>query len=163
MTTQYYTTMPSPLGEIVLTSDGACLTGLYVPRNTHYTSAQQGTKDSKPFHEVIKQLEEYFAGKRRDFDLSLAPRGTAFQQRVWQQLCRIPHGETRTYGKLAQAIGQPTASRAVGLANGQNPIGIIVPCHRVIGSNGKLTGYNGGVEVKQWLLDHESGRPKLPL
>lgn len=163
MQTQYYTTMQSPLGEIILTADGEGLTGLYVPRNTHYTSARQGTRDAAPFRETVKQLEEYFRGTRKDFDLPLAPKGTPFQQRVWQQLCRIDYGKTRTYGELAKTIGQPTAARAVGHANGQNPIGIIVPCHRVIGASGKLTGYNGGVEVKQWLLELESGSPTLPL
>ena len=102
------------------------------------------------------QLQAYFAGELRDFELPLAAEGTPFQQRVWRALCDIPYGETISYGELARRIGQPTASRAVGLANGQNPISIVVPCHRVIGANGSLTGYGGGLARKRWLLAHES-------
>jgi len=102
-----------------------------------------------------KQLEEYFAGKRKTFDLPLAPRGTDFQQRVWKALQEIPYGETRTYGEIAAAVGNPKAARAVGMANNRNPIGIIVPCHRVVGANGKLVGYAGGMEKKEWLLELE--------
>ncbi len=105
--------------------------------------------------ETARQLAEYFAGDRRTFDLPLAPEGTGFQQLVWRALTTIPFGETRTYGQQAQLIKRPSASRAVGAANGKNPIGIIVPCHRVIGSNGTLTGYAGGLAMKQWLLEHE--------
>jgi methylated-DNA-[protein]-cysteine S-methyltransferase len=101
------------------------------------------------------QLTEYFAGQRRAFDLPLAPRGTGFQRLVWEALTRIPHGETRSYRELACSLGRPSACRAVGAANGQNPISIIVPCHRVIASNGDLTGYAGGLAAKRWLLDHE--------
>jgi methylated-DNA-[protein]-cysteine S-methyltransferase len=101
------------------------------------------------------QLAEYFAGRRRTFDLPLAPRGTGFQQRVWRALSAIPYGETRSYGAIAASIGRPAASRAVGAANGKNPIWIIVPCHRVIGASGHLTGYAGGIAVKRWLLEHE--------
>ena len=102
-----------------------------------------------------KQLEEYFAGKRKTFDLPLAPKGTAFQQRVWKALQESPYGETRTYGEIAAAVGNPKAARAVGMANNRNPIGIIVPCHRVVGANGKLVGYAGGMEKKEWLLELE--------
>jgi len=112
--------------------------------------------------DAVAQLAEYFAGRRRDFALDLAPRGTGFQQLVWQSLLRIPHGETRSYGELARAIGRPAASRAVGAANGQNPIAIIVPCHRVIGSSGALTGYGGGLDAKRWLLDHERAAAARP-
>jgi methylated-DNA-[protein]-cysteine S-methyltransferase len=105
---------------------------------------------------VASQLAEYFAGKRREFDLPLGPRGSGFQERVWRALVAIPFGETRSYGELARAIGRPAASRAVGSANSKNPISIIVPCHRVIGANGTLTGYAGGMAAKRWLLDHES-------
>ena len=105
--------------------------------------------------EAEEQLNEYFAGARREFDLPLAPKGTPFQKAVWAEMCRIPYGETRTYGQLAQAIGSPKAVRAVGLANGANPVGVVVPCHRVIGSDGSLTGYGGGLERKRWLLTHE--------
>ncbi len=102
-----------------------------------------------------KQLEEYFAGKRKTFDLPLAPKGTEFQQKVWKALTEIPYGETRTYGEIAAAIGNPKAARAVGMANNKNPIGIIIPCHRVVGANGKLVGYAGGMEKKEFLLELE--------
>ena len=101
------------------------------------------------------QLEEYFAGNRKQFDLPLAPKGTDFQKRVWKALTDIPYGETRTYGKIAAAVGNPKAARAVGMANNKNPIGIIVPCHRVVGADGKLVGYAGGMEKKEWLLNLE--------
>lgn len=108
------------------------------------------------------QLREYFAGERDDFDLVLAASGTAFQHKVWAALRKIPYGETWSYGELARHIGQPTASRAVGLANGRNPIAIVVPCHRVIGASGTLTGYAGGIERKRWLLEHErAAQPTL--
>lgn len=102
--------------------------------------------------ETIRQLKAYFAGELEEFDLPLAPEGTAFQLKVWENLCDIPFGETISYGELARRIGNPNASRAVGLANGSNPIPIIIPCHRVIGSNGKLTGYGGGLPIKEKLL-----------
>jgi methylated-DNA-[protein]-cysteine S-methyltransferase len=108
-----------------------------------------------PLAETVRQLAEYFAGARRAFDLPMRLKGTAFQQRVWRELTEIPYGETWSYGQLAQRINKPSASRAVGLANGRNPISILVPCHRVIGANGSLTGYGGGLERKQWLLAHE--------
>lgn len=116
--------------------------------------------------EVARQVAEFFTGKRRDFDFPLAPQGTAFQKRVWAELVKIPFGETITYGELARRVGNPSASRAVGAANGQNPIAVIVPCHRVIGSNGKLTGYGGGLPLKEKLLAWErrvagSGSPSL--
>ena len=110
---------------------------------------------SSELSEVTRQLDAYFGGELKEFDLKLAPDGTDFQKRVWAVLSTIPYGETMTYGQVAKAIGQPTASRAVGAANGQNPISIIVPCHRVIGSTGKLVGFGGGVPTKQSLLEHE--------
>jgi methylated-DNA-[protein]-cysteine S-methyltransferase len=106
--------------------------------------------------EATRQLREYFAGERTVFDLPLAPRGTEFQRRVWMALREIPAGETRSYGQIAARLGQPTASRAVGAANGQNPLAVVVPCHRVVGANGTLTGYAGGLDRKAWLLDHEA-------
>jgi len=108
--------------------------------------------------ETVRQLEEYFAGKRREFNLPLAPEGTEFQMRVWDQLRTIPYGMTKSYGEIARKIGNPKASRAVGAANGQNPLGIVVPCHRVIGSTGKLTGFAGGMKNKEFLLNLESGQ-----
>ncbi|MDX2092832.1 MAG: methylated-DNA--[protein]-cysteine S-methyltransferase [Kofleriaceae bacterium] len=112
-------------------------------------------RDTPVLKTTAKQLGEYFRGDRFDFDLPLAMEGTSFQQRVWQELAKIPFAATWSYGQLAKAIGKPSASRAVGAANGRNPISIIVPCHRVIGANGSLTGYGGGMKAKQWLLAHE--------
>ena len=120
-------------------------------------------RDDHPvLRETAHQLEAYFARDLRDFDLPLAMKGTPFQLRVWRALQQIPYGETRTYGQQARTIGAPDAVRAVGAANGSNPIPIVVPCHRVIGSNGKLTGFGGGLPMKRWLLDLESN-PRLPL
>ncbi len=110
---------------------------------------------------VRRQLSEYFAGRRTSFNLRLAPRGTAFQQRVWAELVKIPFGTRATYGELARRIGRPAASRAVGAANGANPIAIVIPCHRVVGSDGSLTGYGGGLPLKRWLLAHEAGARPL--
>ncbi len=120
--------------------------------------AQRGGPGSD---EAVRQLEEYFAGSRTEFDLPLAPRGTPFQLKVWMALRSIPPGETTSYGAIAEEIGKPSASRAVGAANGKNPISIVVPCHRVIGANGTLTGYGGGLERKAWLLDHETSSRSL--
>ncbi len=115
-----------------------------------------GGDDGGHYSEVVaRQIEEFFAGERHTFDFPLAPKGTEFQKRVWAELLRIPFGETISYGELARRVGNPAASRAVGSANGKNPISLIVPCHRVIGSNGKLTGYGGGLELKEKLLDWE--------
>src|SRR6185503_8935961 len=111
--------------------------------------------DAAPLSEAVDQLRAYFEGRRRDFGLKLAPEGTEFQRGVWRRLCEIPYGETISYAELATRVGNPKASRAVGLANGQNPIAIVIPCHRVIGKSGKLVGYGGGIENKEWLLYHE--------
>lgn len=118
-------------------------------------------QDDAALAEVARQLDEYFAGDRVDFDLALAPRGTPFQLEVWDQLCRIPYGETISYGELAKRVDRPGAARAVGAANGQNPIAIIVPCHRVIGADGSLTGFGGGLEWKRWLLNREQPQGTL--
>jgi methylated-DNA-[protein]-cysteine S-methyltransferase len=112
-------------------------------------------RNDNAFKHAREQLKAYFAGKLREFELKLRGEGSAFQRSVWKALCNIPFGETESYGGLAKRIGNANASRAVGLANGKNPIGIIVPCHRVVGANGSLTGYGGGLERKQWLLEHE--------
>jgi methylated-DNA-[protein]-cysteine S-methyltransferase len=154
----YYTTLPTPLETLLLTSDGTALTGLYMDAHQHAPQKStdwQQNDEVAPFAEAKQQLQEYFEGKRTTFELPLNPCGTEFQQRVWQELRAIPFGETRSYGELARRIGNPNASRAVGLANGRNPLSIIVPCHRVIGANGKLTGYAGGMERKEWLLNFE--------
>jgi methylated-DNA-[protein]-cysteine S-methyltransferase len=123
-----------------------------------FSSGADSQSSSTNYQPVIDQLREYFAGKRQTFELELAPRGTEFQRAVWNELLRIGYGETITYAELARRIGKPSAVRAVGAANGANPIPVIVPCHRVIGSNGTLTGYGGGIERKQWLLAHEGRR-----
>jgi len=156
MTTNFFHVIPSPIGDLTLVSNGEALTGLYLCEQKGGPDPDSGwQRDEVEFDAVAKQLAAYFAGDRREFDLPLAPRGTEFQVKVWRELCRIPYGETISYGELARRIGQPAASRAVGLANGRNPIGIIVPCHRVIGADGTLTGYGGGLDRKKWLLEHE--------
>ncbi len=155
MTNSYYTKIDSPLGKLLITSNGKAITGLYTPGNSHYKSAQEGIESDKPFKDAIKQLKEYFAGKRKDFDLPLDLGGTAFQSKVWKTLQKIPYGKTFSYKQTATKLGMPQASRAVGTANGRNPVCIIVPCHRVINANGGLGGYNGGLKVKEWLLNHE--------
>jgi methylated-DNA-[protein]-cysteine S-methyltransferase len=160
-----FTYLESPIGRLLLTSDGSSLTGLYMETSRKEPSRVGWVEDPQvpPLPEAVRQLTEYFAGRRREFDLPLRFEGTAFQQRVWRELTAIPYGETWSYGELAKRINQPSASRAVGLANGRNPISILVPCHRVIGANGSLTGYGGGLERKRWLLAHESGTPGLDL
>jgi methylated-DNA-[protein]-cysteine S-methyltransferase len=153
-----YVIVDSPIGRLLLQTDGASLTGLYmdVPgRPFPGMNDAEENANAGPLPEAARQLQEYFAGNRRDFDLPLRLSGTEFQQRVWRALTEIPYGETWSYGELAKRIGNPNASRAVGLANGRNPIAILVPCHRVIGADGSLTGYGGGVSRKQWLLAHE--------
>jgi methylated-DNA-[protein]-cysteine S-methyltransferase len=148
--------VPSPLGELLLIGDGSHLRGLWMESQEAWPRKQaEWCWDEAPFRAVRRQLDEYFAGERRVFDLPLAPQGTAFRQRVWAELLRIPYGVTISYGELATRLGDAKASRAVGLANGRNPIAIIVPCHRVIGADGKLTGYAGGIDKKQWLLTWE--------
>jgi methylated-DNA-[protein]-cysteine S-methyltransferase len=144
----------SPLGPLTLHSDGAALTGLEFDNPKHpLPPCPRGT--DRVLDEARRQLDQYFAGRRHAFELALAPRGTPFQQLVWQALRAIPYGATRSYGQQAAAIGKPNAARAVGLANGRNPISIVVPCHRVIGANGALTGFGGGIEVKRQLLELE--------
>ena len=157
-----YTYIPSPLGELLAVRDDVGLTGLYLPTGKHAVIPTDAwARDDGAFDDVRAQLAQYFAGERREFTLPLHPHGTAFQLRVWEALRAIPYGETASYGATASAIGAPTASRAVGMANGQNPISIVVPCHRVIGAAGALTGYAGGLEAKQWLLAHEASHAGL--
>ncbi|MBL1100782.1 methylated-DNA--[protein]-cysteine S-methyltransferase [Streptomyces coffeae] len=161
MTTRTHTVIDSPVGPLTLVATGAALSGLYMTEQRHRPPEENfgapGDPDDAPFAETARQLASYFAGDLTDFDLPLKLTGTPFQRRVWEELCRIPYGETLSYGQLADRIGQPTASRAVGLANGKNPVGIVVPCHRVVGSTGSLTGYGGGLDRKRRLLDFESG------
>ena len=151
-----HTVVDSPVGPLTLVATDDTLTGLYMHQQRHRPPEETfGEPDPGPFREVIVELEEYFAGQRREFDVALTFAGTPFQRTVWSALRRIPFGQTVSYGDLAEWIGRPTAARAVGLANGKNPIGIIVPCHRVVGATGDLTGYGGGVERKRHLLDFE--------
>jgi methylated-DNA-[protein]-cysteine S-methyltransferase len=152
----------SPIGDLQLVASASALVALHLPESDdpRDDSAELGTNPL--LRRVADQLAEYFARERREFDVPLAARGTAFQQRVWDALVRIPFGEIRSYGDIAKAIGRPAGSRAVGAANGKNPIAIIVPCHRVIGANGTLTGYGGGLPTKKWLLEHErAGQQRL--
>ena len=141
----------TPVGKLSIGEENGCI--------THVTWSKIPQEYILEETELIlkckNQLEEYFAGKRRNFDLPLVPKGTEFQQKVWKALTEIPYGETRTYGEIAAAVGNPKAARAVGMANNKNPIGIIIPCHRVVGANGKLVGYAGGMEKKEFLLELE--------
>ncbi len=149
----YFTEFASPIGRLRLTGDGAAITGVFMESERHDSIQARGAvRDAAPLREAQRQLEEYFAGERREFSLELAAAGTDFQRQVWQALREIPYGVTASYGDIAKRIRNPNAVRAVGLANGRNPISIIVPCHRVIGANGSLTGYGGGLERKSFLL-----------
>lgn len=149
----------TPVGPLTLVAAGAALTGLYMTDQRHRPPQESfgapADPGAPPFAVAIAQLRAYFRGELTTFDLPLALRGTPFQRRVWAALCGIPYGETRSYGQLAEALGVPTAARAVGLANGRNPVGIIVPCHRVVGADGSLTGYGGGLDRKRRLLAFE--------
>jgi methylated-DNA-[protein]-cysteine S-methyltransferase len=151
------TTVRSPVGvlDLVADDDGAVthlLFDLEQPWDSPWWSLRH---DPRPFDDVVAQLEEYFAGERTLFDVPLAPRGTAFQRAAWDALRAIPYGRTSSYVAQARAIGRPSAARAVGAANGRNPIAIVLPCHRVVGASGSLTGYGGGLDRKRWLLEHE--------
>lgn len=164
MDTSYFSRMDSPIGTLWLTGDGSALTGLFMqdPRPTASENADWRHDDGR-FERTREQLTAYFDGARHTFELPLAPTGTRFQKTVWRALEAIPYGEAISYGELARRIGKPGAARAVGLANGRNPISIIVPCHRVIGADGSLTGYGGGIERKRWLLGHEQAEPNTSL
>lgn len=151
----------SPLGPLTLVADGDDLVAVYLAEHAHAPDAATfGDRDDTVVPDAVAQLAEYFDGTRTVFDLSLAPRGTAFQCRVWAALSAIPYGETRSYGRLAAMLGNPQAARAVGAATGRNPLSIVIPCHRVVGASGSLTGYAGGLRRKEWLLAHEQ-RPSL--
>ncbi len=157
--TMLFTRLSTPIGELQLFGDGESLTRLELPGRLGPSGG--ATDDRSAFAEPIAQLERYFAGELRRFDLALAPAGGPFDQAVWEQLGRIPYGQTTSYGELAEAVGRPGSPRAVGAANGRNPIPIVVPCHRVIGADGKLVGYGGGLETKRRLLELESGGAPL--
>ncbi|MFD5473258.1 methylated-DNA--[protein]-cysteine S-methyltransferase [Streptomyces sp. NPDC127105] len=153
-----YTVIDSPYDLLTLVADDGVLCGLYMTEQRHRPPEESfGEPDGAPFGEAVEQLEAYFGSELKEFTVPLRLHGTPFQRSVWDQLRKIPYGETRSYGDLATALGKPGASRAVGLANGKNPVGIIVPCHRVIGTGGSLTGYGGGLPRKQRLLDFERG------
>ena len=148
-----FVVVQSPVGDLTLTEENGALTGLYFGRFS--LEGEEGL--TALLERASRQLEEYFAGKRKQFDLPLSLRGTEFQRQVWAALRDIPYGETRSYGQIAQAVGRPKAVRAVGMAYHRNPISIIVPCHRVVGADGSLTGYGGGLENKKFLLALERG------
>lgn len=162
--TAYITTVQSPVGALTLrgadVDGGFALTGLWMQAHRHGPTDDDASgwrRDDAPFAPIAEELAEYFAGDRRTFDLRLHAVGTPFQQEVWKVLATIPYAETWTYLDVATALGAPAAVRAVGAANGRNPISIVVPCHRVVGADGSMTGYGGGVPNKQWLLAHERG------
>ncbi len=153
----YYDFLDTPVGRLLLALDGQGL------RHIDFETGRRPTpigvdweRGAGALHEARTQLKAYFAGRLTQFDLPLAPHGTDFQQQVWLELLRIPYAATMSYGEIARRLGDPTASRAVGAANGRNPLPIVVPCHRVVGADGSLTGYAGGLQRKRWLLDHEA-------
>jgi len=155
-----YCETSSPVGRLLLVGDENGLRGISFQSGLHPAAVAEGwQRTEEPFREAIAQLDAYFAGRLRRFDLALAPEGTPFQQEVWSALTDIPYGETVSYSELARWIGRPAAPRAVGAANGKNPLPIVVPCHRVIGANGSLTGFGGGLAIKRRLLELEAGSP----
>ena len=153
-----YTYFDSPIGPLLIAGDEDSIRRIEFPKNGKAARPESEWRESSrgPVVEAVRQLREYFAGEREDFDLPLHPDGTEFQRGVWRRLQEIPYGKTISYGELARRVGNPKASRAVGAANGQNPIPIVIPCHRVIGANGKLTGFGGGLPIKEALLDLEA-------
>lgn len=158
--THYFATMETPLGALLLWGREGALEGVNFQAGTQAREpAADWVADARPLEPAMAQLAEYFAGRRRAFALSVEPQGTPFQRQVWQTLRKIPYGVTISYGELARRVGKPSAARAVGAANGQNPIPIIIPCHRVIGANGKLTGFAGGLHLKEGLLALEQALP----
>ncbi len=150
----HYDTIDSPIGELLMAGDGRALTAVHM----NGTPAPGWKRDRGALREPAAQLESYFAGELREFDLPVAPQGTPFQREVWSALREIPYGTTISYAELAAAVGRPGAARAVGAANGRNPIAVVIPCHRVIGASGALTGYGGGLGRKRLLLELEAGR-----
>jgi methylated-DNA-[protein]-cysteine S-methyltransferase len=155
-TTTTHTTIESPLGELTIAAERGHLVGLYFPHHWYMPDRETlGTHTDVGFEEVQRQLGEYFAGRRRQFDLPLDPRGDELQHRVWKLVREVPYGRTSTYGDVASGLGDGTSAQAVGAAVGRNPLSVLVPCHRIVGSNGKLTGYAGGLRRKRVLLDLE--------
>lgn len=156
MTPIYYTQLESPVGNLLLTLEDEQLTNICMSNQKRTVKVQPDwVQSDRHFRTLARQLEDYFRGKRRTFDIPIRPQGTDFQMAVWQQLSKIPYGATATYGDIAKRIDNPKAVRAVGLANGRNPLPIVIPCHRVIGSNGQLTGFGGGLKNKALLLKIE--------
>jgi methylated-DNA-[protein]-cysteine S-methyltransferase len=152
----YYHIVESPIGPILLAGDEEGLKYVNFMKSKKKIEVPDSWQENEDFFRAIsEQLEAYFSGQLKSFDVKMAPKGTEFQKSVWKALKEIPYGETRTYGEVAKSIGNPKASRAVGLANNRNPIAIIVPCHRVIGADGKLTGYASGLDIKEFLLKLE--------
>lgn len=158
-----YRIIDSPIGPLTLAGTGPVLTNLRMVDQTYEPDRADWQLNDRAFPDAVEQLGAYFAGELKEFDLRLELAGTDFQRRVWEALRTIPYGDTRSYGEIARQIGAPTAFRAVGLANGRNPIAVIVPCHRVIGANGSLTGFGGGMERKSTLLDLERNSANLTL
>jgi methylated-DNA-[protein]-cysteine S-methyltransferase len=157
-----YTTIDSPIGQLLLLSDGEALRGLYMQEGRKPATINPNwVCSTEPFADVTAELNEYFAARRTVFDIPLVLEGAPFEREVWHALREIPYGETVSYGEIARRVNQPSAARAVGLANGRNPIAVIVPCHRVIGADGTLTGYGGGLERKRLLLELEQGQSRL--
>ena len=160
----FYCETSTPIGRLLLAGDLDGLRRICFPGERQLSVVAADWKRAEdPFHDAIAQLDSYFAGRLRRFDLRLAPEGTPFQREVWSALTEIPYGETVTYSGLARRIGRPAASRAVGAANGSNPIPIVVPCHRVVGADGSLTGFGGGLAIKRRLLELEAGSTAPPL
>ena len=155
---KYYSYYEFPIGTLGIGEDGVGISHIFLPGTADVSAAVQ--KETPLIAAAAAQLREYFSGARKVFDLPLSPDGTAFQRRVWEKLCEIPYGECRSYGDLAGSIGNPKACRAVGMANHRNPILIVIPCHRVLGKDGSLTGYAAGMKMKQALLDLEGIRYK---
>jgi methylated-DNA-[protein]-cysteine S-methyltransferase len=150
-----YTTFESPIGNLLLVGERGRLRGLQYPGR--HRIGPEWIETTDPFTDAMEQLGDYFAGQRHEFELDLHPQGTEFERAVWEQLLEIPYGETASYGEVARAIGRPDRARAVGAANGRNPLPIVIPCHRVIGADGSLVGYGGGLDLKRRLLELESG------
>lgn len=158
----FFTYVASPVGDLLVSGTEGALSGISFPRGSRaYPPKGNWIFNDAAFAEVRRQVNAYFAGDLKQFDLPLHLDGTDFQRKVWQALADIPFGQTRSYGWQAQVVGSPKAARAVGAANGANPIPIVLPCHRVIGSGGALTGFGGGIEVKSWLLRHEGALPAM--
>ena len=156
--TTYYCDTPTPIGRLLLARDNRGLRRISFPGERQFSGvAADWERAEEPFRDAIAQLDLYFAGQLRRFDLDIAPEGTPFQRDVWAALVEIPYGRTVSYSELARRVGRPAATRAVGAANGRNPLPIVVPCHRVVGADGSLTGFGGGLAIKRRLLDLEAG------